>query len=62
MPGEDGYELIRKVRARAPEDGGLIPALAVTGYASLADLERAREAGYQTHLPKPVVPSDLVTK
>ena len=33
MPEEDGYELMRKIRAREPERGGLIPALALTAYA-----------------------------
>jgi CheY-like chemotaxis protein len=60
MPSEDGYDLIRKVRARAVERGGRIPALALTGYASADDAARALAAGYQTHLAKPVAPSDLV--
>jgi CheY-like chemotaxis protein len=60
MPSEDGYDLIRKVRARDAERGGRIPALALTGYASADDAARALAAGYQTHLAKPVAPSDLV--
>jgi len=62
MPGEDGYELMRKVRAREPERGGRIPALAVTGYAGTEDAERALEAGYETHMAKPVVLSELVAR
>ncbi|MDX6557964.1 MAG: hypothetical protein QOF72_1013 [Blastocatellia bacterium] len=54
MPGEDGYDLIRKIRALDPKNGGRIPALALTGYASLADESKARAAGYQTHMAKPV--------
>jgi PAS domain S-box-containing protein len=54
MPGEDGYDLIRKIRALDPKNGGRIPALALTGYASPADESRARAAGYQTHMSKPV--------
>ena len=54
LPGEDGYELMRKVRQFAPDRGGLIPAIALTGYASLQDRDRAFEAGYQEHLSKPV--------
>ncbi|MEK6321780.1 MAG: chemotaxis protein CheB [Acidobacteriota bacterium] len=54
MPGEDGYTLIKEVRAREAERGGLIPALALTGYASHQDASRARAAGFQMHLPKPV--------
>ncbi len=60
MPVEDGYDLIRKVRALGPEQGGTIPALALTGYASAEDAARAHVAGYQTHMAKPVAPSDLV--
>jgi len=60
MPGEDGYALIRQVRALAPEQGGLIPAVAVTAYASEEDAKRAIAAGFQVHLPKPVESSQLV--
>jgi CheY-like chemotaxis protein len=61
MPFEDGYELMGKVRAREPERGGLIPALALTAYARAEDARRALEAGYQAHVPKPVVPDELAT-
>ena len=54
MPEEDGYDLIRKVRQLSPENGGRIPAIALTGYASLQDRALALEAGYQEHLSKPV--------
>ncbi len=60
MPDEDGYALIRKVRACAPEKGGQIPAIALTGYASLQDRDRALEAGYQKHLSKPVDIDELL--
>jgi CheY-like chemotaxis protein len=59
MPGEDGYDLLRKIRAREPERGGLIPALALTAYARAEDALRAYAAGYQMHIPKPVE-SDLL--
>jgi two-component system CheB/CheR fusion protein len=59
MPIEDGYELMRKVRARGPERGGLVPALALTAYARVEDARRALEAGYQAHVPKPVTPDEL---
>ena len=62
MPGVDGYAFMRKVRAGKPERGGRIPALAVTGYAGVDDAERALKAGYQTHMPKPVVLSELVAR
>ena len=60
MPGEDGYELMRKVRTLEAERGGTIPAVALTGYASDEDAARARIAGFQLHLPKPVTPRNLV--
>jgi len=62
MPTEDGYELIKSVRALQPERAGTIPAVALTGYASDEDAARARVAGYQLHIPKPVSPSELVAK
>jgi CheY-like chemotaxis protein len=60
MPGEDGYELIRKVRAMS---GGhsLIPAVAITAYAKEEDRVRALSSGFQCYLSKPVEPSDLVS-
>jgi signal transduction histidine kinase/CheY-like chemotaxis protein len=61
LPGEDGYELIRKVRALEAERGQTVPAVALTGYASDEDAARARIAGFQLHMPKPVSPNDLVT-
>ena len=60
MPGEDGYALIRRVRALASEDGGRIPAAALTAYARVEDRRRALLAGYQAHVPKPVAPAALV--
>ena len=60
MPGQDGYDLIRELRSRGPQDGGQIPAIALTGYAAAQDGERALSAGYHTHLAKPVEPRYLV--
>lgn len=59
MPQEDGFALIRQVRALAPERGGRVPALALTGYARKQDRTRALAAGYQAHLAKPVDPDEL---
>src|SRR5437870_8376986 len=59
MPGVDGYALIREVRARGADDGGRIPAVALTAYARDEDRSRALEAGFQTHVPKPVEPTEL---
>jgi CheY-like chemotaxis protein/nitrogen-specific signal transduction histidine kinase len=60
MPGEDGYELIRRVRSLPVERGGKIPAIALTAYARVEDRLRALQAGYQMHIPKPVVLAELV--
>ncbi|MGB3205913.1 MAG: ATP-binding protein [Crinalium sp.] len=54
MPGEDGYALIRKIRALSTEEGGNIPAIALTGYASASDRTQALVAGFQIHVPKPI--------
>jgi PAS domain S-box-containing protein len=61
MPDEDGYALIRKVRALPPEQGGRIPAVALTAHARVEDRMRALSAGYQMHVAKPVEPTELVT-
>jgi PAS domain S-box-containing protein len=61
MPGEDGYELIRKVRALGAGRGGKIPAIALTAYARTEDRLRALRAGYQMHISKPVEMAELVT-
>jgi CheY-like chemotaxis protein len=60
LPGEDGYDLIRKVRAQPFNEGGQIPAIALTGYVSMQDRNLALAAGYQDHLPKPVDPNMLL--
>jgi PAS domain S-box-containing protein len=60
MPDMDGYEFVRQLRARPPQLGGQIPALALTAYARTADREQALRAGYRAHVAKPVDPLDLV--
>jgi signal transduction histidine kinase/CheY-like chemotaxis protein len=60
MPGEDGYSLIRRIRALSPGRGGETPALALTAYARSEDRERSILAGFQMHIPKPVEPLALV--
>jgi signal transduction histidine kinase/ActR/RegA family two-component response regulator len=57
MPVEDGYELIRKVRA----NGLQFPAIALTAYARVEDRMRVLSSGFQMHLPKPVEPAELLT-
>jgi len=61
MPGEDGYTLIRKVRALGPGNGGEIPAIALTAFARTHDRLKVLSAGYQMHVPKPVEPMELAT-
>lgn len=60
MPGEDGYSLIRKVRARGPQRGGTIPAVALTAYAKVEDRVSILSAGFQMYLSKPADPTELV--
>ncbi|BAB73503.1 ATP-binding protein [Anabaena sp. FACHB-709] len=61
MPEEDGYSLIRKLRSLPPEQGGNIPATALTAYARAEDRTRAIQEGFQLHLPKPIEPTELAT-
>ncbi|MBD1865282.1 MULTISPECIES: ATP-binding protein, partial [Trichocoleus] len=61
MPSEDGYTLIRQVRALAPEQGGRIPAIALTAYARTEDRIKALASGFQSHVPKPVEPVEFIT-
>jgi signal transduction histidine kinase len=58
MPGEDGYWLIRKVRA-LKDDLSRVPAIALTAYARADDARKAFLAGYQMHVAKPVEPATL---
>ncbi len=60
MPDEDGYSLIGRVRDLKPDKGGHVPAIALTAYADREDRMRALEAGFQTHVAKPVAPGELV--
>jgi two-component system CheB/CheR fusion protein len=60
LPGEDGYELVRRVRALSTEAGGRVPAIALTAFAREEDMRRAIEAGFDLHLAKPIEPADLV--
>ena len=59
MPHEDGYALIRRVRARSAADGGGIPAVAITAYASAHDRDATAAAGYQAHVAKPFDPHEV---
>ncbi|HRH43100.1 MAG TPA: CHASE3 domain-containing protein [Pyrinomonadaceae bacterium] len=61
MPDEDGYSLIRKVRALSDEHKKNIPAIALTAFTRAQDRMRAMTAGYQNHVSKPVELEELVT-
>lgn len=58
MPGQDGFELIRLLRLHEEHR---LPAIALTAYASTIDRERALEAGFDSHLSKPVMPETLLS-
>ena len=60
MPKMDGYMLMRELRTFLPEQGGEIPAIALTAYAGEYDQKQALAAGFQQHLSKPIEPEELV--
>jgi CheY-like chemotaxis protein len=60
MPEVDGYTLIRQIRTLPPEQGGQIPAIALTAYAGEINEEKALSAGFQKHISKPVDPTLLI--
>ena len=60
MPEEDGYTLMKKLRARENERGGHIPAIALTAYRRQEDRLRALSVGYESYVPKPVEPEELL--
>jgi CheY-like chemotaxis protein len=60
MPGEDGYALMKKLRARESKRGGHIPAIALTAYGRQEERLRALSVGYEYYIPKPVEPAELL--
>ena len=60
MPGEDGYSLIKRIRELSANDGGRTPVIALTAYARAEDRTRALRAGFNSHIAKPVEPSEIV--
>jgi PAS domain S-box-containing protein len=60
MPEVDGFELIGWVRALPREAGGQLPAIALTAFARPEDRLKALEAGFSTHISKPVEPAELI--
>jgi PAS domain S-box-containing protein len=61
MPDEDGYSLIKRIRALESDRGGRIPAIALTAYGRREDRLKAVSSGYSMHVPKPVDPAELTT-
>ncbi|HEX8874975.1 MAG TPA: ATP-binding protein, partial [Nitrosospira sp.] len=61
MPGKNGYQFIHEVRNLPAKDGGQTPAIALTAFARPDDAAKARDAGYQRHLSKPVDSLELIT-
>jgi signal transduction histidine kinase/CheY-like chemotaxis protein len=60
MPHEDGYSLVRALRALPREKGGETPAVALTAFARSEDRRRAMLCGFDMHVSKPVEPGELV--
>jgi PAS domain S-box-containing protein len=60
MPEEDGYTLIRRVRALPAERGGQVPAVALSARTRPEDRIEALSAGFQMHVAKPVAPAELL--
>ena len=61
MPDEDGYSLIRRIRALETRKGSKVPAVALTAFAQEEDRARALAAGFTSHVRKPVEPSVLAS-
>jgi CheY-like chemotaxis protein/anti-sigma regulatory factor (Ser/Thr protein kinase) len=59
MPGTDGYDLIRQVRALPTNRGAKVAAIALTAYTRIEDRLQALRAGYDMHVPKPVELAEL---
>ncbi len=60
MPEMDGYTLMRQIRSLSSEQGGQIPAIALTAYAAEIDYQQAMAVGFHRHLSKPIEPETLV--
>ena len=59
MPGMNGFELLREIRAFGPDAGGTVPVIAMTAFVTYADRARILNAGFQAYLPKPFTPDKL---
>jgi signal transduction histidine kinase/DNA-binding response OmpR family regulator len=61
LPGMDGYDVLRQVRARQGKYGGFVPAVAVTAYARQDDRAKSLAAGFNAHIAKPIDPATFVS-
>ena len=60
MPDEDGYSLIARIRKLPAEEGGLVPALALSAFASNESKQKALENGFHGYSTKPFEPDHLI--
>ena len=60
MPEEDGFSFIKKLKTLSPEEGGTIPAIALTAYVGIKERTQVLSSGFQMYVPKPVEPSELL--
>ncbi|HEX2878657.1 MAG TPA: PAS domain S-box protein [Polyangiaceae bacterium] len=61
MPEEDGYSLMKRIRALERDQGGNVPSIALTAYTRSEERSQALAVGFTTHICKPVNPADLLT-
>jgi PAS domain S-box-containing protein len=61
LPGVDGYALMTELRQMPADQGGELPVIAVTAYATPEDRRTALRAGFYAHLAKPFVPENLIS-
>ena len=60
MPGMDGFELLREIRALGPDAGGGVPVIAMSAFFSQTDRAHTHDADFRACLPKPFTPDNLV--
>lgn len=60
MPGENGYAFLASLREQSPPDALQVPVIALTAYARSEDRTRALQAGFESHVAKPVEPDELI--
>ena len=61
LPGADGYTFISELRRMPRDQGGMLPVIAVTAYATSHDRRAALDAGFSAHVAKPFVPEHLIS-